>query len=252
MGRICSAKSWTFDEVVERWGSVFSGNDLINRYRAGEPLSEAEKLSLEETVEACRANLMNISWFMRCMNETIARMANREDKCTGRFWEGRFKSQALLDVKAVISCMAYVDLNPVRAGQSETLEGSDFTSVQERLFALAKSAPQPVSLAPCSESESLSEVTVIPMPLVSYISLVEATGRAIRSDKPGYIPEDVVPVLHQLEINPYTFIEVVKNYTSLFKLASGSIADMKKFNRHFGKQWTHGLKGCGLLGKEEI
>ncbi|WP_371194352.1 hypothetical protein [Glaciecola sp. SC05] len=70
---------------------------------------------------------------MSLLNQYIARKANKEDDCTGRFWEGRFKSQALLTEKAVLACMSYVDLNPIRAGIARDLQGSKYTSIRRRL-----------------------------------------------------------------------------------------------------------------------
>ena len=71
---------------------------------------------------------------MQYLNQDIARRANREDQCTGRFWEGRFKSQRLIDEGAVIACMAYVELNPVRAGIAVRPELSEFTSIYDRIL----------------------------------------------------------------------------------------------------------------------
>ncbi len=91
------SKKWTQDEVIEHWQQLYSGGELVSAYQAGEPLTKVQRVALDIKIEVWRERLSNISWFMRCLNEYIAVLANKEDECTGRFWEGRFKSQALFD-----------------------------------------------------------------------------------------------------------------------------------------------------------
>ena len=106
------AASWSDKEVLTRWTQLFKGPLLVQRYLAESPLHEAEQNQLKQLIIVTREKLTSISKFMSCMNYHIARMANTEDDCTGHFWEGRFKSQALLDETALLSCITYVDLNP--------------------------------------------------------------------------------------------------------------------------------------------
>jgi len=133
------AQNWSVEEVLERWTQLFTGPLLVQRYLspAREGMGEAEIRRVEQFAEEYRERLTNISWFIRILNENIARQANKEDQVKGHFWEGRFKSQALLDETALLSAMAYVDLNPIRAGMAFTPEQSDFTSLQARIMGLA-------------------------------------------------------------------------------------------------------------------
>ena len=130
-------KSWSNEEVAARWWQLFPKR----REKSGEPSQPKEQdLSLimanKKRLKELRNRLGEISWFMRCLNEFIAHKGNKEDDCTGRFWEGRFKCQALLDDAAILTCMAYVDLNPVRAKIAKTPEKSEFTSVKDRIDAM--------------------------------------------------------------------------------------------------------------------
>ena len=109
------AQSWSEDEIVERWAQVFGVPLVVARLTSSEQISDAERAKALELVEVWRVRLYDVSWFMRRLNEYLARRANEEDKCKGRFWEGRFKSQALLDEAGLLTCMSYGDLNPIRA-----------------------------------------------------------------------------------------------------------------------------------------
>ena len=90
-------KTWTTDEVLNRWHQLFKGTLLTQKYQNKQSLDKFQLAMVESTAEIYKQRLIDISWFMRSLNEPIAREANREDNCTGHFWEGRFKSQALLD-----------------------------------------------------------------------------------------------------------------------------------------------------------
>lgn len=109
------AKALSDTDVIDRWLSIHKGPDIIQQHRCN-PITDPVKLGIiQEYINEWRERLHSLSWFMKELNEHIAKHANREDGCTGHFWESRFKSQALLDETALFSCMAYVDLNPIRA-----------------------------------------------------------------------------------------------------------------------------------------
>ena len=183
--------SWDDLEIAKRWHRLFKGNIFSKKFVEGEPMLEVERLRLQEDLDEWRLRLSSISWFMRLLNESIAREANIEDGCTGRFWEGRFKSQALLDESALIACMAYVDLNPVRAGMAATPEESEHTSIKKRCEK-AKTTAQPnhrknqtKGLLPFVGNPREDQPCGIQMWLTDYLELVDWTGRHLCESKDG-------------------------------------------------------------------
>jgi len=133
--KIGANDNWTDKQVLITWQSLFSLPVMCHRYLQGDDLDDASLRLVQKYAAEYRERLSSISWFMKTINEYVARMANEEDQCTGHFWESRFKSQALLDERALLTCMAYVDLNPIRAGMASSLVDSEFTSIKERIEA---------------------------------------------------------------------------------------------------------------------
>jgi REP element-mobilizing transposase RayT len=126
---------WTDEEAAIRWLKVFPGRRM-EEYLAEPTENEVQTLVKNpQRMAEVRKRLSDISWFMRSLAEPIARMANRQDECTGRFWEGRFKAQRIVDEAGLLACAMYVDLNPVRAAIADTPESSLHTSAYDRIEA---------------------------------------------------------------------------------------------------------------------
>jgi REP element-mobilizing transposase RayT len=230
---------WTDREVAERWHRLHKGTLLTHMFVRGDTLSQGQQLTLDDTIIEYRKRLHDISWLMRNLNEYIAREANKEDDCTGRFWEGRFKSQALLDEAALLSCMAYVDLNPIRAKIADTPETSEHTSIQQRL----KPTQQPAtySLMPFVGNPRENMPKGIAFSLKDYCKLVDITGRIIRNDKAGHIDHQQQPILQRLGLSDEQWLTLTTEFEKHFCYAAGAEMMMNQFKVHTGHQRIRGM-----------
>jgi REP element-mobilizing transposase RayT len=246
---IDTALSWSVDEVLKRYHRLHQGTLLTQKYVKGEVLSPGELISFAETVEVYRNRLYSISWFMRDLNEHIAREANTEDGCTGRFWEGRFKSQALLDESAVLACMAYVDLNPIRAKMDKTPETAKHTSIKKRIHAVKKNWPQSNSLMPFVGNHRHDMPKGIAYHLKDYCELVAITGRCIREDKAGHIDSSPNPILKRLGLASEQWLTLTTEFEKHFCYAAGAEQMMNEFKSHTNHKRMRGMGTAKALFK---
>jgi hypothetical protein len=89
-------QGWSDEEVVRRWGRLFPPRD---KARQALPVTEdwvQARLKEARWVAKARQRLQSLSWFMKCLKEPLARLANRQDQMRGAFIESRFKSVAIL------------------------------------------------------------------------------------------------------------------------------------------------------------
>ncbi|MEC4728623.1 transposase [Shewanella sp. D64] len=240
---IYESNGWSDREVVEHWHQIFMGTDITQRFAKGEIIESFEINSLKHSIAQYRGRLSDISWFMRTLNEPIARMANKEDGCTGRFWEGRFKSQALLDEAAVLACMAYVDLNPIRSNMANTPEQSDHTSIQLRIKS-ALNGKQPVKLLPFIGNEDLNQPQGINFDLKDYLELVDETARVIRDDKRGSISVNASKILIRLNIPVEHWLKLATEFGMLFHGPVGTLQELTSYCGHLDKRRRHFSKCC--------
>ena len=128
--------AWSDNEVAIRWLKVFPGRRLEEHLAEPTENDVSILVNQPERMAIVRERMSDISWFMRALSEPIARMANRQDDCTGRFWEGRFKALRIVDEVGLLACAMYVDLNPVRAAMAESPDQSPHTSAYDRIHGI--------------------------------------------------------------------------------------------------------------------
>lgn len=193
---------------------------------------------------------------MKCLNEHLARRANIEDHCDGRFWQGRFRSQALLDEAGLLTAMAYVDLNPIRAGIAARPEESGFTSIYERI----RTALVPrSSVEGTEEGDPLAQIPLrpfhcadeqhqtIPYRFEDYLALVDWTGRQIRDDKRGHIDGQLPPIIRRLNIDHDAWCLAMRPRGNVFGRAMGKLNHLRLHASTLGQSWVKGVRTAERL-----
>ncbi len=241
------ARGWSLEEVLERWDKIHSLDERARRHRAGEQLDPVEASALQAQVEVWRERLYDLGWFMRDLNEPVARRANEEDGCTGRFWEGRFRSHALLDDGALLSCMAYVDLNPVRAGESEFLEESAFASIRERIRAWrirawrGREERRQAKAREAKGPELMALEAVVPgVDLRTYVELVEWTAREEKVAAAS-IPASAAPLLERLGLAGEEWHRRVDRHEGEDRWFWGMWERLRQVAQRLGQKWVWGM-----------
>ena len=216
--------SLTDEQVAYRWWRLFPKR-YAGVVKGIEPTNEELQYIIRITnmVSVWRERLGDIGWFMKSINEPLARRANKEDNCKGRFWEGRYKCQYIADEGALLKCSMYIELNPIRAKMVDTPEDSEFTSIYDRIKTReAKKKKIEVEEKKITlneeESDELNEDLaqdawlanmfsddkekgILPIKYKEYLELLEWTGRELRSDKRGAISNELKPILERLKLD---------------------------------------------------
>ena len=234
-------KKWSSREVARRWLMLCPKRKLPDGSPA-EPKETEINSIINDAVKLAqiRLRLSDISWWMRLLCQKIAQTANKEDEATGKFFESRFRAVRILDEAGLLACAAYVDLNPIRAALAETLETSDYTSVQRRIESLQNPAASPDQrpdrfLAPltidalCDElgqhasasGYRCSDNGFLNMSVENYLELLDWTARQPVAGKPGVTPADAPAILERLHLEPEVWCELVRDFGKLFSLVAG-------------------------------
>jgi hypothetical protein len=267
------ARGWSDEEVVRRWGRLFPPRD-----KSRKPIAVTEewvqwRLSDAQWVATARQRLQNVGWFMKCLKEPLSRLANKQDKTRGTFFEGRFKSIAVIGEEALLTIGIYIDLNPVAAKIAETPETSDYTSIKQRVDHVeargntaeleaasggsvagsqaAAGLEESLWLCPIEdrgELDSPREGMIPGFSLGSYIKLVDYTGRIFREGKASISPE-LAGIFERLGCSAQSWqvqMEKLRGDRLLGRFFAASRAKLREIAGNLGVRHLVNLRGCPI------
>ncbi|MDQ7048351.1 MAG: hypothetical protein Q9M92_01960 [Enterobacterales bacterium] len=234
---------WTNLEVAERWLKAYPGKLDKPKYQQQRDLKLEAIVNNPKILSKIRNRLGSLSWLMSRINEPIAKMSNQEDFVSGHFWESRFKSQALLDEAALLTCMAYVDLNPIRANMTKTLEESDHTSIQKRVRNMTE---EQLNQAVKSLSGEIKNRSMV-LKLKDYIELVEWSGKSIAYPNKSKMPAYIESTLAHLNLQPNQWLGQVQHFGTHQGYFVGKLILLQQKAEELKKKWLKGFKTCRKL-----
>jgi REP element-mobilizing transposase RayT len=236
-----AALSLSNQQVIDLWCTEHQMPSLIQKLTSGKITCSIQAKACDDIISIWRERLYSLSWFMKELNYDIAVQANKEDQCTGHFWEGRFKSQALLDEKALLSAMAYVDLNPVRSNIADTPEQSDHTSIKTRLTSLHENPTTSTALLSFIGGEQNNKTQGIPFRLMDYIELVDWVGKQVREDKRGSIDGRLPNILNRLSFAQQDCLMLCTELEKKPRLWIGSSLHLTQAKQKLKRQRMRGI-----------
>ena len=242
--------SWTDEQIAERWLKAYPGNLNNPQLAKKRALKKQAIIGDRKKLAKYRQRLGSLSWFMGRLNEPIAKQSNTEDNCTGRFWEGRYSSQVLLDEAAVFSCMVYVDLNPVRARITDKLESSNNTGIKNRLEKLKEIEPSQARALLSANVNALSQTTKgkqLSMSLKAYVELVEWTGKNIVYPNKAKLPSHIAFSLQQLNLQQEHWLRQIENFNEHYCHVVGSVELIREKAKQLKKRCLKGVSAAKLL-----
>lgn len=276
------ARQWSDEEVARRWLTI---SRLIRSPdgQAIRPVTDEEiavELAKPSRAEVLRLRLSDISQFMKALCEHTSRRANREDGTKGAFFEGRFRSREILDEPSLLVCAMYVDLNPIRAGETITPEASTHTSVHDRIVAhqqrqgqkprkrrrkkqlrIAAAQVQAADgwmskleldqrseayqrVTPSADGRRASDKGLLGMTFEQYLKLLDWSGRQLKQGKTGSIPRHLAPILERLQINSSMWLKLVSEFDQLFTHVVGRSQAVLDRAAEAGRRWYQGQVNC--------